>query len=115
MEDPMLENMTRLLRIAEEDASYQAWYQSWQKFAPEFAAFANSQPEEIRNILYGKDIHSISINQFPLVLRRWLRQFQNSSKFHRFFFISLQSCSVCLNRIFQIHCKTLRIYSLLYF
>ena len=53
MEDPMLENMTRLLRIAEEDASYQAWYQSWQKFAPEFAAFANSQPEEIRNILWG--------------------------------------------------------------
>jgi len=53
MEDSMFANMTRLLKIAEEDEAYQAWHRSWQEFAPAFMDFANSQPEETRNVLWG--------------------------------------------------------------
>ena len=43
----------RLMEIAEDDLSYQCWYTSHREFAEAFQSFADRQPQEIRDILWG--------------------------------------------------------------
>lgn len=43
----------KLLGIAQEDMIYQAWDKSFAQCRDAFAQFANSQPEDIRSILYA--------------------------------------------------------------
>ena len=43
----------RLLKIAETDLIYQTWALSFADCQEAFAEFAASQPEDIRNMLYG--------------------------------------------------------------
>ena len=45
--------LEELLRIAEEDGIFQVWSQSYEDCRESFYRFAASQPEEIRNMLYG--------------------------------------------------------------
>ena len=42
-----------LLKIAEQDNIYQVWARSFEDCKDAFAQFAATQPEEIRNMLYG--------------------------------------------------------------
>lgn len=44
---------SQLLSIAEKDLVYQTWSNSYEDCREAFARFANSQSEEIRNMLYG--------------------------------------------------------------
>lgn len=46
-------NMCRLEQLAEQDASYQVWKQAYTEAEAAFEAYANAQPEAIRNVLYG--------------------------------------------------------------
>ena len=43
----------KLQKIAEEDEIYQAWAKSYGDCKDAFAQFAGSQPEDVRNMLYG--------------------------------------------------------------
>ena len=43
----------KLEKLAEEDSIYQIWHHSYLDARNAFVAFANSQPEEIRSILYA--------------------------------------------------------------
>lgn len=43
----------RLRKIAEEDNIYQVWAKSYEYYRDDFNRFASSQPDEIRNFLYG--------------------------------------------------------------
>lgn len=43
----------KIYKIAKTDLSYQAWSQTFEECRDAFLQFANSQPEEIRGILYG--------------------------------------------------------------
>ena len=43
----------QIYAIAAEDSIYQIWQRSYEDCRDAFAEFANSQPEEIRNMLYG--------------------------------------------------------------
>ena len=47
------EFLLMLDRFAANDKIYQAWYQSYLDSVEAFSAFAKSQPESIRNILYA--------------------------------------------------------------
>ena len=42
-----------LYRLAEQDKIYQMWSRSFEDCQEEFVRFAATQPEEIRNMLYG--------------------------------------------------------------
>lgn len=44
---------THLLSIAEKDWIYQTWQKSYEDCREAFVRFASTQPEEIRNMLYG--------------------------------------------------------------
>ena len=48
-----LSNQKKLYEIAETDAIYQTWARSFEDCREAFIQFANSQPEDIRNMLYG--------------------------------------------------------------
>jgi len=43
----------KLYQIAQQDSIYQAWARSFEDCREAFTQFANAQPEDIRNILYG--------------------------------------------------------------
>ena len=45
--------LSKLENIAENDSIYQVWYCSYQDNKDAFSAFANSQTETIRNMLYA--------------------------------------------------------------
>jgi nucleoid-associated protein YejK len=47
------QRLRRLYILAQEDAVYQMWKHSYEEWVEDFEAFANAQPEEIRNFLYG--------------------------------------------------------------
>lgn len=47
------QNQARLQELAENDEIYQVWAKSFDDCRESFALFAASQPEEIRNMLYG--------------------------------------------------------------
>ena len=42
-----------LEKIAEDDTIYQVWHRSYCEAKEAFTAFANSQPENIRNLLFA--------------------------------------------------------------
>lgn len=43
----------RLYAIAEQDSIYQVWKNSYENSIPSFKQFANTQPEEVQNVLFG--------------------------------------------------------------
>lgn len=47
------ERERHLQAIAENDQVYNLWRHYWENYAQEFAAFANAQPENIKNFLWG--------------------------------------------------------------
>lgn len=53
MQDRDFEKMDRLNQIAERDYAYTVWKNCREEFTQAFHAFADSQPEEIRNMLLG--------------------------------------------------------------
>lgn len=53
MEKTEFDRMRSLDEIAEADEIYTIWRKSREEFAVQFEAFANEQPENIRNILWG--------------------------------------------------------------
>ena len=53
MKDVSSERLYQLLAIAETDNIYQVWARSYEDCRESFAKFAETQPEEIRNMLYG--------------------------------------------------------------
>ena len=42
-----------LQELAQNDSIYQTWQRSYEDCREAFADFANTQPEEVRNMLYG--------------------------------------------------------------
>lgn len=48
-----LENELKLEQLACQDDIYTVWQKSFELYAQSFAEFADRQPEEIRNILWG--------------------------------------------------------------
>ena len=55
--------LCKLEYLAENDSIYQVWYRSYLDSRDSFSAFANSQPDEIRNMLYayaegGQNVHA---------------------------------------------------------
>lgn len=53
MDQKAFQNLDCLNIIADQDESYTIWKKTFHESAPQFEAYANSQPEEIRNILWG--------------------------------------------------------------
>lgn len=53
MDRPAVKRQKRLYEIAEGNDIYQVWARSFEDCREDFARFAKSQPEEIRNMLYG--------------------------------------------------------------
>ena len=53
MKDVSSERLYQLLAIAETDNIYQVWARSYEDCRESFTQFAATQPEEIRNMLYG--------------------------------------------------------------
>lgn len=51
--DHELQRMDRLDELAAQDGIYGVWKNSYDSFSANFALFANSQPEEVRNFLWG--------------------------------------------------------------
>ena len=47
------EKMDRLNQIAESDEIYNIWKLSRQEYIKTFEEYANSQPDEIKNMLWG--------------------------------------------------------------
>ena len=47
------QRLTQLLALAAKDSIYHVWESSYEDCREGFTAFANTQPEEIRNMLYG--------------------------------------------------------------
>ena len=43
----------KIYKIAETDLSYQVWSKTFEECRDAFTQFANSQPQEIRSILFG--------------------------------------------------------------
>ncbi len=59
----IFEKQQRIRKIAQEDLSYQAWYQTFLECEHAFEAFAFQQPEEIQNILWGYAAGGRMMNQ----------------------------------------------------
>lgn len=53
MKDKEIQRWIHLTEIAQQDDIYLLWKQNHDTFAKEFEAFANIQPENIRNFLWG--------------------------------------------------------------
>ena len=53
MEYTPSQRQRRLLKLAEKDNSYRVWAKSYEYYRNDFIQFASSQPDEIRNFLYG--------------------------------------------------------------
>ena len=51
--EKQFQRQRRLIELAKEDKSYQVWYNCREEFRQAFADYANAQPEEIRNFLWG--------------------------------------------------------------
>lgn len=49
----VLERQDTLMRIAKDDAAFQAWEKSYRDSESGFMQYADAQSEELRNILYG--------------------------------------------------------------
>ena len=49
----MLSQHKKLYQIAQEDAIYHTWTSSFETCRDDFIRFADAQPENIRNFLYG--------------------------------------------------------------
>lgn len=57
------EKQNRIKRIAENDLSYMAWYQTFAQSEADFEAYAANQPEEIQNILWNYAAGGRMMNQ----------------------------------------------------
>ena len=53
MRESVLQRQKSLQALAQKDAIYQTWAKSYALYRNNFAAFANSQPEHIRTMLWG--------------------------------------------------------------
>ena len=53
MENQEFKRMNLLNQIADADEVYNIWRKSREEFAEWFEAYADTQPEEIRNMLWG--------------------------------------------------------------
>lgn len=53
MKRSLFDKERKLESIASEDTVYSLWRKNYEEYAPQFAAFANAQPEDIRNVLWG--------------------------------------------------------------
>ena len=53
MKDASIERLQQLQALAETDNIYQVWARSYEDCRESFTQFAATQPEEIRNMLYG--------------------------------------------------------------
>ena len=47
------ERQKKLYKLAEEDKIYMVWKNSFELFYADFQTYAKSQPDEIRNVLFG--------------------------------------------------------------
>ena len=59
----VFEKQSRIQHIAQKDFSYNAWHRIFEESEKEFEAFANSQPEAIRTILWSYAQSSRMMNQ----------------------------------------------------
>ena len=48
-----MKRQKKILELAEDDKSYMMWKACREEFRQAFAQYANSQPEQIRNFLWG--------------------------------------------------------------
>ena len=53
MKDASIERLQQLQALAETDNIYQVWARSYEDCRESFTQFAATQPEEIRNFLWG--------------------------------------------------------------
>lgn len=53
MGNPSILRQQELYSIAEKDMIYQTWAKSYEACREDFTRFANRQPEDVRNFLYG--------------------------------------------------------------
>ena len=53
MNPPASQQQDCLLKIAQEDTVYRTWEKSFENCREAFMRFADTQPEEVRSILYG--------------------------------------------------------------
>lgn len=53
MDDMQIMRQKRVEALADGDKSYQMWKACREEFRQAFAQYANSQPEQIRNFLWG--------------------------------------------------------------
>lgn len=51
--DMRMEKERQLELLAGQDEIYNLWKEAWEACGPAFAAFANAQPENVRNFLWG--------------------------------------------------------------
>jgi hypothetical protein len=51
--DQQIQRLDQLDKLAAQDEIYGVWKNSYDSFSADFALFANSQPEEVRNTLWG--------------------------------------------------------------
>ena len=49
----ILEKERQLEHLAQEDTTYNMWKKCYTEYSAQFEAFANAQPEEIANFLWG--------------------------------------------------------------
>ena len=49
----MFEKQRRITKLAEKDLSYTTWNKIFEETEEDFRRYADSQPEEIRNFLWG--------------------------------------------------------------
>lgn len=51
--DRIMEKERQLEALAQQDEIYNLWKEAWEFCGPAFMAFANAQPEDVKNFLWG--------------------------------------------------------------
>lgn len=59
----MFEKQERLMKIAQSDPSYLLWNKTYEDAKAQFEAYANAQPQEIQDILWGYAAGGRMMNQ----------------------------------------------------
>lgn len=51
--DRQIQRLDQLNELAAQDEIYGVWKNAYDSFSADFTLFANNQPEEVRNVLWG--------------------------------------------------------------
>lgn len=68
MDNSLSEKLQFVEALALQDEIYQVWKKSREQFEADFTAYANAQPEEVRNMLWGFAGSGEMMNQRKVVL-----------------------------------------------